>query len=150
MRRIEQFQGEYRWLSNFWIAPFVCVGSVPKGTLYQSVEHFYQSRKSFDVGYRQKVAAAHTPGKAKRLGRKCEVREDWDEVKLGIMRQGVYLKFAQNNELATKLLETGDAELVEGNYWGDTFWGVDLRTGEGENHMGRILQEVRSLLRKVI
>lgn len=33
--------------------------------------------------------------------------------------------------------------LVEGNSFGDTFWGVDARTGKGENHLGKILMKVR-------
>jgi hypothetical protein len=37
--------------------------------------------------------------------------------------------------------------LVEGNRWGDQFWGVDLRTGLGENHLGKILMKVRDELR---
>ena len=47
--------------------------------------------------------------------------------------------------LRAKLLATGDAELIEGNYWHDTFWG--MCNGKGENHLGRLLMEVRSELR---
>ena len=39
--------------------------------------------------------------------------------------------------------EYSDAELIEGNTWHDTFWGVDLKTGEGENHLGKILMALR-------
>lgn len=52
-------------------------------------------------------------------------------------------KFKQHPELAAMLIATGDAELVEGNTWGDTFWGRDLATGHGENHLGRLLMELR-------
>jgi predicted NAD-dependent protein-ADP-ribosyltransferase YbiA (DUF1768 family) len=53
----------------------------------------------------------------------------------------VYLKFANHPELLKQLLATGDEELVEGNGWGDRFWGkVD---DIGENNLGKILMGVR-------
>lgn len=39
----------------------------------------------------------------------------------------------QNEELKQKLLATGNEELVEGNNWGDTFWGMVNEVGE--NHL---------------
>ncbi|MGM9605038.1 MAG: hypothetical protein ACI3XG_08225 [Faecousia sp.] len=38
--------------------------------------------------------------------------------------------------------------LEEGNTWHDTFWGVDAKTRDGENHLGRILMRVRQDLRE--
>ena len=32
---------------------------------------------------------------------------------------------------------------MEGNTWHDVYWGVDLCTGEGENHLGKILMAQR-------
>jgi predicted NAD-dependent protein-ADP-ribosyltransferase YbiA (DUF1768 family) len=58
------------------------------------------------------------------------------------MEDLVRQKFS-NPALATRLLKTGEAVLEEGNTWGDRFWGVDARTGEGENHLGLILMRVR-------
>ena len=54
-------------------------------------------------------------------------------------------KFKHNPRLLTKLLATGDAHIEEGNYWNDTYWGVCK--GEGYNHLGRILMQVRGELR---
>jgi hypothetical protein len=54
-------------------------------------------------------------------------------------------KFTRDTELGAKLVATGDEELVEGNYWGDTFWGVCR--GVGQNHLGKILMKVREELR---
>ena len=56
-------------------------------------------------------------------------------------------KFSRNPELRVKLLNTGDIELIEGNYWGDTFWGVC--NGKGENHLGKILMRVRKELAEI-
>lgn len=44
------------------------------------------------------------------------------------------------------LLATGDAVLKEGNTWNDVFWGVSLKTGQGENNLGKILMRVREKL----
>jgi hypothetical protein len=78
---------------------------------------------------------------AKKLGRKCTIREDWDYIKLGIMDQILRAKFEQNPNLMAKLKATAPKELVEGNTWGDTYWGVCR--GRGENHLGRLLMKIR-------
>ena len=84
---------------------------------------------------------------AKRLGRHVQLRPDWENVKLPIMEEIVRAKFTQHPELAARLLATGDALLVEGTTWGDTCWGIDLTTGEGENRLGQILMQIRAELR---
>ena len=85
---------------------------------------------------------------AKSLGRMVNLRDDWEFVKVNIMLEITRAKFEQNLELAEKLLATGNAMLVEGNHWNDTFWGVDARNGKGENYLGKILMCVRRELRK--
>ena len=88
---------------------------------------------------------AGNPGQAKRIGRRIELRPGWDDVRDEIMLDLIRIKFYLPS-LATKLLATGDAELVEGNYWGDTYWGVSR--GRGENRLGQILMQVRDEIRK--
>lgn len=78
---------------------------------------------------------------------KVELRSDWEEVKLDVMRDVVFAKFFQNPELAKRLLATGGSNLIEGNNWHDTFWGVDSETGEGQNNLGKILMEIRAELK---
>ena len=87
------------------------------------------------------------PSKSKGMGRRVPLRPDWEEVKVGIMEEIVRAKFTQHPELAERLLATGDKVLIEGNHWGDTCWGVDTRTGRGENHLGKILMNVREELK---
>ena len=79
----------------------------------------------------------------KRRGRAVSLRPDWEQVKLGLMEEIVYAKFSQNEELRRLLLSTGDRVLIEGNTWNDTFWGVSLKSGNGQNHLGKILMKVR-------
>ena len=71
------------------------------------------------------------------------MRDDWSFHKLGIMREIVRKKFLHKN-LADRLLDTWDAELIEGNNWGDQYWGVCR--GQGQNHLGRILMDIRESL----
>jgi hypothetical protein len=97
-------------------------------------------------GERRRVREAKTPGKAKRFGKMLTIRPDWKNIRLSVMLNLVRQKFS-DPELGRKVLETGDALLVEGNDWGDRFWGVDLKSFEGENHLGKILMKVREELR---
>ena len=86
------------------------------------------------------------PSDSKKRGSSVQLRPDWEEVKAGIMEELVRAKFTQNEELGRLLLATGKSELIEGNSWNDTFWGVDLKTGEGRNELGKALMKVRAEL----
>ncbi len=139
--RIASFSGEYRYLSNFWPAEVTF-----EGHRYPSVEHAYQAAKTLDAEARARIAALPTPSEAKRAGRALTYRADWDRVKLDVMERCVRDKFINHAVLGAKLLATGEAELVEGNDWGDEFWGVC--EGRGANHLGKILMKVRAELRQ--
>ena len=131
---IKEFQNEARWLSNFHP-----VRVKMYGIEYPSVEHAYQAAKEVNPTQRLRYLNC-TPGNAKRLGRKAELRPDWNEVKLLVMEELVRRKFA-HPDLRNKLLQTGNTELIEGNTWHDTFWGVC--NGIGENHLGKIIMKIR-------
>lgn len=89
-----------------------------------------------------------SPKDAKRRGRNVKLRADWDAVKDGIMEEIVRAKFTQNKDLGEKLLATGDAVLIEGNTWNDRYWGVDIKTGAGHNHLGKIIMKIRTELKE--
>lgn len=80
----------------------------------------------------------------KRLGRRVKLRPDWESIKDQVMYEVCKAKFSQNTDLRDKLVATGDAELVEGNTWGDKIWGIC--NGQGENRLGKILMKVRTEL----
>lgn len=132
--KINQFIGEYRWLSNFWLTPIIL-----DDVTYPSVENAYQAAKTMDVDARTPFSVC-TPKEAKSLGRLVLMRSDWPNVKLTIMEELVRQKF-NTDPLRAALIATGNAELIEGNHWNDTFWGVCR--GVGYNHLGRILMRVR-------
>ena len=118
---ITEFRGAYRWLSNFQLVPHGVFG-------YPTIEHAYQAMKSKNPIYRDKLkqTAEHdapTPGQAKRLGRTIQIRSDWDEIKYSVMEHCIARKFLYGSDLGQQLLDTGDAELVEGNTWHDNYWG---------------------------
>ena len=138
MQAIDSFRGEYGFLSNFHKCRVEFEGMV-----YPSVEQAFQAAKNPDPKYRSLIAAAGSPVTAKRMGKKTQLRHDWEEVKEGIMLELLKSKFS-DPALREKLLATGEAELIEGNNHWDRFWGVCK--GEGQNKLGKLLMRVREEL----
>jgi ribA/ribD-fused uncharacterized protein len=137
---IRSFRGEHTWLSNFFR-----VDVVLDGVTYRSVEHALQAAKTLDPDERGRVTAVVSPVIAKGIGKKVTLRPGWDALRLEVMRDLLRQKFDPGTPLAEKLLATGDAHLEEGNRWGDRFWGTV--NGEGANHLGKLLMEVRKKLK---
>lgn len=131
---------EYRFLSNFWLAPMVI-----DGHKYATVEHYYQSCKTIDPEEKERIRAQSNPAAARKLGQKVTLIANWDDVKELAMFVGLSHKFRQNPDIAARLLATHDAELIEYAPWGDTYWGVD-KDLKGENRLGRLLMVVRDML----
>lgn len=138
---IDSFRDDYFFLSNFFLCN-ITIG----GITYGSAEAAFQAQKVLDDEEKKRFIDI-TPLQAKRLGKKVELRKDWEEVKVNIMKEVVRCKFFQNLNLAEKLLQTGDAELIEGNKWRDYFWG--MCNGKGKNNLGKILMEVREEVKKL-
>jgi ribA/ribD-fused uncharacterized protein len=136
MIKIDRFEGDYEFLSNF----YYCILNY-EGITFEHSEAAYQASKTLDMDIRKSFTFL-TPGKAKREGKKIKSRENWDIIKLRIMEDIVRAKFNQNPEIKRRLIETNDAILIEGNDWDDHFWGVC--DGNGENHLGKILMKIRS------
>lgn len=141
---IAEFKDEYEFLSNFYPSPFTV-----DGIYYPTVEHYFQAMKTLNIEKRKEIAAASTPGRAKRLGRTVELRPDWEEVKIDVMRNGLAYKFAHHSDLRRKLIATGDQYLEEGNHWCDNFWGschcLKCQDKVGQNNLGKLLMQLREL-----
>ena len=145
---IVSFRGEHHFLSNFYPAKVSYEDDV-----YASVEHAYQAAKTEDREWREVIQReTTTASEAKRIGGHVLKRpEGWDTRRLFIMLSLLYQKFGQDTALCKMLLATDNAKLIEGNTWGDTFWGmVKGRTAawEGENHLGKLLMRVRNARRR--
>lgn len=142
---IARFNLDNKFLSNFQASTFFY-----DGNKYTSVEHAYQALKSNDLEQQRLIREAIAPSQAKKMGKSVTLREDWEEVKVPIMKTLLDLKF-QNPFLRHRLLATGNAILIEGNTWHDTFWGVcncTKHNGEGQNFLGKLLMTVRDEARK--
>jgi ribA/ribD-fused uncharacterized protein len=175
---ITKFREDYAFLSNFWTAPFEApwfhVRTEPvetqriMGGTWLTVEHYFQAAKCGwweGVGGGKVILHAPNSREAKRLGRQVELRRDWERLKLQVMTEGLRLKFTQNPDLKAKLVATHPETLVEGNTWGDRYWGQvwepyhpdgwDYRNDcpdtrglwRGENWLGKCLEMVREELR---
>lgn len=138
---IDSFRGPHAFLSNFHPSPITSSA----GQVYLTVEHAYQAFKTTDAALHEQIRLSPTPGAAKQLGKKVPLREGWEGIKVDLMRQLLAKKFAEPM-LRAKLLDTGQARLVEGNTWGDTFWG--RCNGTGKNMLGRLLMGLRTELRR--
>jgi ribA/ribD-fused uncharacterized protein len=135
MTTIDRFEGEHEFLSNFYPCeiPF-------EGKVYPTSEHAFQAAKTLDDAEREKVRLAKKPGSAKAIGKRVTLRKNWNFERTAWMKTVLEIKFSDPG-LREKLRATGAATLVEGNTWGDTFWGICR--GKGENRLGKILMQIR-------
>lgn len=136
---IDNFTGSYRFLSNFYPCDIFY-----QGTWYPTLEHAYQAAKTLDSIERHNILICPTAGKAKRLGGEITCQPGWDLMKVDIMRELLRQKFAEP-KLRDKLIATGEMKLIEGNYWGDHFWGVCTKPAcpGGSNLLGKLLMQIR-------
>lgn len=147
---INDFRGEYSFLSNFYNCDIEY-----EGLVYKNSEAAFQASKSLDIEIRKQFTNLN-PGEAKKLGRRIKLRSDWEKVKDKIMYDVCYEKFIQNKDLLEKLLNTNNELLVEGNTWHDNYWGIcscdkckkNRVTNHGNNQLGEILMMVRYNIKK--
>lgn len=146
IEQITRFAGPYRFLSNFYPSPFNV-----EGIDYDTNEHFFNAHKTLDMAEHRYVASAPTAAEAKRRGRRVQLRPDWDvAARYAVMWRALELKFS-TPPLRQQLVDTAPAELVEGTDWHDTHWGIclcDRHRGAGENHLGRMLMELRGKIQE--
>ncbi|RBO85153.1 NADAR family protein [Nocardia puris] len=139
---VEEFRGSYFFLSNFSRHPVRW-----EGRRFPTAEHAFAAAKTTDPGWVERIQAAPDPRSAKALGRECPLRPGWDDDRRRVMAEIVASKFNHDGALIEQLLGTGTRLLIEGNSWGDHFWGRSVQRGArvpvGANHLGRILMQVR-------
>lgn len=152
---INSFSGRWVFLSNFYPSEIV-----HQGITYPTNEHYYVALKIKDdqiingrfypsADVRELIARVSTPAQVKKFGKTLKIRKDWDDVKLGVMEWGLREKF-KDEKLQQMLLQTEDEELVEGNFWHDTYWGIctcPKCANKGENNLGKLLMKIRKELK---
>lgn len=133
-------KGDHGYMSNFYVSPFDA-----DGCTWQTVEHYYQAKKSKDKSKAalETFAKYTTPGKAKRAGQRIDLREDWEDVKINVMLDALRYKFNQNEDLKKKLLDTENEVLHEDSPM-DFIWGWQ---NNGKDLLGKCLMKVRGELR---
>ena len=136
---IRRFDGEFSFLSNFYEHTIYGLD----GSAYKTNEHYFQAHKALTPEEHELVRYAPTARSAKLAGRRVQLRPDWEAVKFGVMRAAITAKFTPYKEPGRRLILTAPNRLVEGNTWGDRFWGVD---GTGENWLGVLLMARRAEL----
>lgn len=142
---LDDFRGEYKWLSNFGHSPIVKWSILTRDyEKYDTVEHLFQASKAVTKAEHEWVQSSKTPRIARSRGQKIRLRSDWEHVKVQVMKDAISRKFSQNDDLRQRLIDTEDRYLIEGNTWGDKFWGVC--EGRGQNKLGEILMEYRANL----
>lgn len=111
-------------------------------------EIYFQAKKFEGTEYEEKIRNMTNSLEAAKFGRNRELplRKDWEEIKDEVMRKAVLAKFSQNPDIKEILLQTGDEEIVEATT-DDYYWGCGSK-GTGKNMLGKILMEVRELLRE--
>lgn len=147
MEKITSFRDQYRFLSNFYQAPFTY-----KGLTYPNAEAAFQAQKCATDEERVKYTLIKNPVRAKQMGKKEPyLPANWDEISYAIMKDILRVKFAIP-KLAEMLKATGDAYLEEENQWHDNRWGnctCKVCAGKaGQNWLGKILMGIRDELRK--
>lgn len=135
---IDSFKGKYAFLSNFYPSPVRRFEY-----MFPTVENAYQASKCINLGDIPRFVKM-PPSGAKRLGGIIKRVDGWDAIRITVMRELLELKFEHGSAMADLLIKTGEEQLVEGNNWGDRFWGV--RRGSGENHLGLLLMQIRTQL----
>ena len=133
---------DYGVFSNFYASPITM-----DGVKYPTTEHYYQAKKFEGQPLEADVVNCKSPGDAFRLANANtkQRRKDWFAVSLKVMETALYHKFTQHEDLKQKLLDTGNRKIIE-HTTKDNFFG-DGGDGSGQNHLGRLLMELRAKLR---
>lgn len=131
-----------------YLSNFACYPIYIDGTKWQTSEHYYQAKKFKTQKIITEIQQAPTPDEAFNLSRKYQdnIRDDWEIIKRATMSEVVNEKFQQHPQLAHKLIATGTCVIKEHSHK-DAYWG-DGGDGKGDNHLGKILMEIRTLLKK--
>ena len=124
------FRGEYFFLSNFYVRPIVY-----EGITFHSSEQAFMWSKTLIPAEQTAILACPTPTKVKQFASdpvNVTLREGWEEYWRTVsMYRVLSCKYGQHPDLADQLMATDSANLIEGNWWHDNFWGDCLGRKDG-------------------
>ena len=118
-----------------------------KGKLWPTSEQAYQAEKFDDEEMKETIRTASSAHEAYKYAEsnKNKRRDDWDNIKLSVMKEILREKVNQHPYVKKKLLDSGDKELIEDS-WRDSYWGWGPNK-DGENHLGKLWMEIREEVR---
>jgi ribA/ribD-fused uncharacterized protein len=140
---ILHFQGQYAFLDNFYFTPIHI-----HGITYPTLTHAFYACKTFIPEERTRILHTPSPREVLSLGRKATARKNWAHQKLSLMKTLLAIKFSKA-DLQSKLLATQGKVILFGNYFNETYWGIDLRTMKGSNRLGQSLMILREELANI-
>ena len=142
-------RGEKDVLSNFFPFTFVF-----RGRTFRSVEHAYQYEKAMRldrVDKANEILRARDARAAKDLSKPLKNDPNfgqWENEKMGIMKELLFQKAQQLELFKTTLLDSGSRKLTHDLT--DKYWGSTYRVGGkvliGKNHFARLLMKLRHCL----
>ena len=135
--------GELGYLANY-----SSHGFYKNNIYYKTVEHFYQSEKFEDLDIKNSIINCETPKEASNIGRDRNLKriDNFKDIKLNVMYEGLYLKFSQNKDIRSKLIETGN-KLIREMTVKESYWGIGPNL-DGDNHIGHLLAKVREQVKE--
>lgn len=123
-----------------------------RDVLWPTVEHAYQAAKFMGVSSDvvELIKNARSPHDAQKIANEYKVQRvtDWNEIKVGIMKEINRCKIDQHPYVLKKLLESGNRIIIEDS-WRDSEWGWG-ENRNGENLLGKLWMELREEYRAVI
>jgi ribA/ribD-fused uncharacterized protein len=144
IRKVKEHHG---WLGN--MAPFPVEHD---GQRWPTTEALFQGLRFVDQEIRSKIRLHKSPMAAKMISKKYKMQmvvEPMSALDLDNMRLCLKLKIEQHPELREKLIQTGEAPIMEDctrrQRGSGLFWGAALIEGEwkGQNWLGRLWMELR-------
>ena len=148
------FWGSNSPFSNHHPAVFVI-----DGVRYNCMEQYYMHKIALtakDFTKANAIMAASDPVTQKQISKSIKRATDWDKMAPGYMMNGLRAKFTQNALLRSYLTNTGSNNIAEASPT-DTYWGIGLGLDSddkadrtkwtGENHLGRLLCDLREELK---
>lgn len=132
------FKDEYFSLSTFHRSPFtMMVGD--KLCEFLCIEAAYQAQKVPHIADKFSQVQGL---EAKRLDKTLKItRDNWEDYKLYAMANALHAKYS--NKLNLIYLKKIKDDIIFENDFKDSYWGYCVKTKQGKNYLGKMLQFIR-------
>lgn len=140
--KIRGFTGKHRFLDMAYPLDKTIVEKIGSVKFrYPTLRKAYHAQRTDDLTLKAMVIQHDSTKDVSKVIPAEKEREDWHLMRERVMYRLLKLKFSTPG-LRTRLLETGDADLIHIDRQ-DTFWGQN-EWDEGENRLGTLLMQLRT------